>query len=370
MSRFARRHARGLLVVLVAGGLPCAVAMPASASSLSLALTTTSANTVDAAPQVTGSGTNDSPQTEDSATYLQMFRQDSASGCAATAVDETNSNYGAAVGQAHGPLPAGTYSFTEPVSGADDGSYLICGYLTTIPRSGTRQTVAAQAGPITFFTDSDHDGFNDAQDTCPDQAGVASANGCPDKDGDGIADDDDLCPSTPGRASDLGCKPGVVVSIASYFRLPRSPGLSFDRPVVECIPAGTNVNRPCGETPKGSITYKVDAAMRRKLRLPSTTLGSAVFKSTDVGEGAVEQQAKLVLMPAVYRRLAAYYKKPLNRGDTIKFRMTVVAHLTAPVHETLTRTFVLGGGPPNVFRFNLLSAGIDPKWAPAGSTGT
>jgi outer membrane protein OmpA-like peptidoglycan-associated protein len=55
--------------------------------------------------------------------------------------------------------------------------------------------------------DSDGDGFVDSQDTCPQEPGIAP-DGCPekDRDGDGFLDSQDQCPDTPGVAPD-GCPP-------------------------------------------------------------------------------------------------------------------------------------------------------------------
>jgi outer membrane protein OmpA-like peptidoglycan-associated protein len=52
--------------------------------------------------------------------------------------------------------------------------------------------------------DSDHDGFIDSEDKCPNDAGVAP-NGCPaDTDADGVLDRDDFCPREAGPAP-KGC---------------------------------------------------------------------------------------------------------------------------------------------------------------------
>jgi OmpA-OmpF porin, OOP family len=53
--------------------------------------------------------------------------------------------------------------------------------------------------------DRDGDGVIDADDKCPDVAGIASLMGCPDKDGDGITDADDKCPDVAGLAKYGGC---------------------------------------------------------------------------------------------------------------------------------------------------------------------
>lgn len=53
--------------------------------------------------------------------------------------------------------------------------------------------------------DRDGDGVVDSVDACPDVAGVAKFNGCPDTDNDGIADKDDKCPTVAGLARYQGC---------------------------------------------------------------------------------------------------------------------------------------------------------------------
>lgn len=55
------------------------------------------------------------------------------------------------------------------------------------------------------ITDRDFDGVPDDQDLCPDVAGLATFNGCPDTDGDGITDGEDLCPTIAGLEAFNGC---------------------------------------------------------------------------------------------------------------------------------------------------------------------
>ncbi len=59
--------------------------------------------------------------------------------------------------------------------------------------------------PPPVVLDRDGDGIVDAEDLCPDEAGTAALNGCPDKDGDGIADGSDKCPDEAGPADNDGC---------------------------------------------------------------------------------------------------------------------------------------------------------------------
>ena len=55
--------------------------------------------------------------------------------------------------------------------------------------------------------DTDRDGINDEEDKCPTVAGVAKYAGCPvpDTDNDGVNDEEDKCPTRPGPASNQGC---------------------------------------------------------------------------------------------------------------------------------------------------------------------
>lgn len=62
-----------------------------------------------------------------------------------------------------------------------------------------------EAPAIPVVTDRDNDGVADADDKCPDVAGLANLMGCPDKDADGIADADDKCPDQAGAAKYGGC---------------------------------------------------------------------------------------------------------------------------------------------------------------------
>ena len=53
--------------------------------------------------------------------------------------------------------------------------------------------------------DRDNDGITNLLDNCPDEAGLAELNGCPDNDLDGIANQDDACPDEPGPIENSGC---------------------------------------------------------------------------------------------------------------------------------------------------------------------
>lgn len=53
--------------------------------------------------------------------------------------------------------------------------------------------------------DRDMDGVTNLLDNCPDEAGLAELNGCPDNDLDGVANQDDACPDEPGPIENSGC---------------------------------------------------------------------------------------------------------------------------------------------------------------------
>jgi outer membrane protein OmpA-like peptidoglycan-associated protein len=53
--------------------------------------------------------------------------------------------------------------------------------------------------------DTDGDGISDAQDLCPQQTGPKATNGCPDTDGDGLSDQEDECPKEAGPKENKGC---------------------------------------------------------------------------------------------------------------------------------------------------------------------
>ena len=84
-------------------------------------------------------------------------------------------------------------------------------YLNTI-RAGIaikagrgRRLPPVQAPMAPAVTDKDGDGVADADDRCPDVAGLATLQGCPDRDDDGIMDSEDACPDVAGGMRYRGC---------------------------------------------------------------------------------------------------------------------------------------------------------------------
>ena len=77
----------------------------------------------------------------------------------------------------------------------------------SIGKKKVEPIVAPPAPPVPVVTDRDGDGIPDADDKCPDVAGLAKYGGCPipDTDKDGINDENDKCPTVPGLAKFQGC---------------------------------------------------------------------------------------------------------------------------------------------------------------------
>ena len=67
--------------------------------------------------------------------------------------------------------------------------------------------------------DTDGDGLADNVDKCPQEAGEAANNGCPedDRDGDGVPDKDDVCPDEAGKAANSGC-PDLPEELISFMK--------------------------------------------------------------------------------------------------------------------------------------------------------
>ena len=102
--------------------------------------------------------------------------------------------------------------------------------------------------PIVEPKDTDGDGVVDTEDACPDVAGLASLQGCPDGDGDGIADKDDKCPTEAGTAKYNGCP------------IPDTDGDGVNDEEDKCpTVAGVRANNGCPEI-KEEVIAKVQKA--------------------------------------------------------------------------------------------------------------
>ncbi len=98
------------------------------------------------------------------------------------------------------------YRFTLDKKIVSDNMLYSLGFAQNISKEKPAPAVVvAPVPPIVVIKDTDGDGVVDADDKCPNVAGLASMQGCPDTDGDGITDADDKCPTTFGTAKYNGC---------------------------------------------------------------------------------------------------------------------------------------------------------------------
>ncbi|MDH5670673.1 MAG: OmpA family protein [Myxococcales bacterium] len=76
--------------------------------------------------------------------------------------------------------------------------------------------------------DNDSDGVLNIDDRCPDEAGAAELDGCPDRDVDGIPDVDDECPDEPGVPKSNGCPPSEPLVVYREGELMVFGAITFD----------------------------------------------------------------------------------------------------------------------------------------------
>jgi OmpA-OmpF porin, OOP family len=98
------------------------------------------------------------------------------------------------------------YKFTLTDKVLGDNLFYSIGFAQNIGKERSMVAPPPPPAPVAEAPkDKDGDGVADADDKCPDVAGVASLMGCPDRDGDGITDADDKCPDEKGVAKYGGC---------------------------------------------------------------------------------------------------------------------------------------------------------------------
>jgi len=97
------------------------------------------------------------------------------------------------------------YRATFKSSLLDNNMFYSLGFTQTISAPRVKKPEALPPPPVVEIKDRDKDGVVDSLDACPDLAGLAQFNGCPDTDGDGIPDKDDKCPGVAGTTKYQGC---------------------------------------------------------------------------------------------------------------------------------------------------------------------
>ncbi len=153
------------------------------------------------------------------------------------------------------------------------------------------------AGPAEFngCPDSDADGIQDKVDACPNLAGIAKFNGCPDTDGDGVSDKEDGCPTVAGSAAFGGCPdtdgdgvedrkdkcPNIAGAIAGEG-CPDTDGDGVYNNIDKCPDvAGTVASKGCPEIKKEVITKINLAAKGINFENGKAVITASSFKSLD-----------------------------------------------------------------------------------------
>jgi OmpA-OmpF porin, OOP family len=191
--------------------------------------------------------------------------------------------------------------------------YHSIGFASSIAPRKEAAAFVPPAPPVVIVKDKDGDGVNDADDKCPDVAGVASLGGCPDKDSDGIADADDKCPDAAGLSKYGGCpipdadKDGIndeedkcptVAGLARYQGCPIPDGDAdgINDEEDKCpAKAGTAANQGCPEISKTVIDKINYAAKNVFFASGSAKLLPKSYKALDEAASLIKQDESLMV---------------------------------------------------------------------------
>jgi OmpA-OmpF porin, OOP family len=179
------------------------------------------------------------------------------------------------------------------------------------------EPVAAVAPPalpvVQAPKDSDGDGVADADDKCPNVAGLASLQGCADADSDGIADGDDKCPNQAGLAKYQGCPipdtdaDGVndeedkcvnEKGVARYqgCPIPDTDGDGINDEEDKCVDRkGTAANSGCPEIAKAVVDKIAYAAKNVFFATGSSKLLPKSYKALDEVVKLLKQDESLLI---------------------------------------------------------------------------
>ena len=153
------------------------------------------------------------------------------------------------------------------------------------------------AGPAEFngCPDSDADGIQDKVDACPNIAGIAKFNGCPDTDGDGVSDKEDGCPTIAGLPAFGGCPdtdgdgvedrkdkcPNIAGAIAGEG-CPDTDGDGVFNNIDKCPDvAGTVASKGCPEIKREVVQKIALAAKGINFENGKAVITASSFKSLD-----------------------------------------------------------------------------------------
>lgn len=115
------------------------------------------------------------------------------------------------------------------------------------------------AGPaeLNGCPDTDGDGVADYRDACPQVKGLKAFRGCPDTDGDGISDNEDECPKVSGPIENKGCPVVKEIKDADNDGVPDAEDKCPNTP-------GTEKAEGCPDTDGDGVADNMDRCPREK----------------------------------------------------------------------------------------------------------
>ncbi|MEQ1554721.1 MAG: OmpA family protein [Ferruginibacter sp.] len=192
--------------------------------------------------------------------------------------------------------------------------YHSIGFASAVGKSKVANVAPVPVVPAAaVVADKDGDGVVDADDKCPDVAGLASLNGCADKDSDGIADNDDKCPDVAGLSKYGGCpipdtdSDGIndeedkCINVKGFARYQGCPIPDTDADGVndeedKCIDrTGTAANQGCPEIAKAVIDKINYVAKNVFFATGSAKLLPKSFKALDEAAKLLKEDESLMV---------------------------------------------------------------------------
>ena len=182
-----------------------------------------------------------------------------------------------------------------------------------------------------YNNDSDGDGFTNRKDSCPDTAGVAIFNGCPDTDDDGIQDANDDCPNVSGLPQFNGCLDSDNDGIGDQLdKCPNIPGnlinkgcIALTNDVVEeFVKFQYEINFEVGRFELTSKTLKVlDQLYTMLLPHSNHTIGVTVFTES-IGDDQFNQllsqkRAQVIKGYLIKKGMDASLINAIGKGEAI-----------------------------------------------------
>ncbi len=200
----------------------------------------------------------------------------------------------------------------------DDNLFYSLGLGQSIGKKKVAAPVVVVPPVVEAPKDRDGDGVLDADDKCPDVAGVASLQGCPDRDADGITDADDKCPDVAGLARYQGCP------------IPDTDkdGINDEEDKCVTVPGVARYQGcPIPDTDKDGVNDEEDKCINEAG--PASNFGCPVIEEAIVKR--INAAAKNVFFATGSAKLLAKSFKPLN--DVVKilnenpsYNLTVDGH--------------------------------------------